>query len=275
MIGDRPAAEREERRANVRTIIVEREGGVVTVTLSRPETKNAFTREMWFELHDAIVEIEANPADRAVVLTGADGNFSSGADIGGFVDGEHPLALMTQVNAVARAVHRLTKPSIAKVDGVAIGAGMNLALGCDLVIASDRARFSQIFTRRALSVDFGGSWLLTRRVGLHTAKQLCLLGDTLTAAEAAELGLVNRVVPAGDLDTATNDWAARLAAGPPIALALTKQLLDDAVDSSFEAALAAEANAQTVNLLGPDVVEAFAAFLEKRPAEFGRRPDGP
>jgi 2-(1,2-epoxy-1,2-dihydrophenyl)acetyl-CoA isomerase len=253
----------------VQTITVCRDRGVATITLNRPETKNAFTREMWVELHEAVTEIESRAADRVVVLTGAGGNFSSGADLNGFAVGEHPLALMTRINAVASAVHRLSKPSIAKVDGVAIGAGMNLALGCDLVVASDRARFSQIFTKRALSVDFGGSWLLTRRIGLHKAKELCLLADMLSAADAAALGLVNRVVAADELDAATAEWATRLAAGPPVAYALTKQLLDDAGDTGFDAALAAEANAQTVNLLGADVLEAFDAFREKRTPNFG------
>ncbi len=143
---------------------------------------------------------------------------------------------MRGVGAVAAALHRLHKPSIAKVSGVAAGAGCNLALGCDLIVASDEARFSEIFARRGLSIDFGGSWLLPRLVGLHKAKELALLADIISAEEAARIGIVNRVVPAGDLDGFVADWAQRLAAGPPIALSLTKTMLNNSFSVSFDQA---------------------------------------
>ncbi len=126
------------------------------------------------------------------------------------------------------ALHRIPQPTIAKVGGVAAGAGCNLALGCDLIVASDDARFSEIFARRGLSLDFGGSWLLPRLIGLHRAKEMALFADIMSAKEAEALGLVNRVVPAGELDAFVDDWAPRLAQGPPVALAQTKRLLNDA-----------------------------------------------
>jgi 2-(1,2-epoxy-1,2-dihydrophenyl)acetyl-CoA isomerase len=136
------------------------------------------------------------------------------------------------------------------------------------VVASDRARFSEIFSKRGLSVDFGGSWLLVQRVGLHVAKELCLLADVLPATRAAEMGLVNRVVPVDELDATVDAWAAQLAAGPPTAMTLTKRLLDQVATMSFEDALDREAHAQTVNLMGSDTTEAFAAFRDKRTPRF-------
>ena len=161
-----------------------------------------------------------------MVLTGAGGAFCSGADLspeGG--DRPHPLAWMRHIADVALELHRLPKPTIAKVGGVAAGAGLNLALGCDLIVASDDARFSEIFTRRGLSIDGGGSWLLPRLVGLHKAKELAFFAEVIDAKEASELGLVNRVVAAAELDGTVDAWARRLADGPPLALSMTK---DDA-----------------------------------------------
>ena len=172
---------------------------------------------------------------------------------------------------LALALHRLPKPTIAKVDGVAVGAGCNLAFGCDLVVASERARFSEIFSRRGLSIDFGGSWLLPRRLGLHKAKELAFFADLIGAVEAAQLGLVNRVVPADDLDDFVAGWAARLAASPPLALSLTKALLDDSSSMSMATAIEREAEAQAVCIGSEDGREALSAFLEKREARFSGR----
>ena len=147
---------------------------------------------------------------------------------------------MRHVGDVALALHRLPQPTIAKVNSVAVGAGCNLALGCDLIVASDEARFSEIFARRGLSIDFGGSWLVPRLIGLHKAKELALFADIISAKEAEAMGLVNRVVPAGQLDAFVADWAHRLAQGPPIALAQTKRLLNDSFDVTLDEALERE-----------------------------------
>ncbi|MEO1059597.1 MAG: enoyl-CoA hydratase-related protein, partial [Actinomycetota bacterium] len=151
---------------------------------------------------------------------------------------------------------------------VAVGAGLNLALMCDLVVADDTARFSEIFARRGLSLDFGGSWILPRRIGLHRAKELALFADIIDAARADQIGLVNRVVPAAELDEFVADWATRLAAGPPIAMAMSKKLLDESFDSTLEEALTAEGLSQTVNFSTEDTAEAIRAFLDKRDPKF-------
>jgi 2-(1,2-epoxy-1,2-dihydrophenyl)acetyl-CoA isomerase len=146
-----------------------------------------------------------------------------------------------------------------------------MALGCDLIVASDEARFSEIFARRGLSIDFGGSWLLPRLVGLHRAKELALLADIISAKEAEAMGLVNRVVPAGELDAFVDDWARRLAAGPPIALAQTKRMLNNSFEVTLEQALEDEGWAQTVNFGTADVTEAMQAFFQKREPKFEGR----
>jgi len=253
------------------TIEVSRNEGVVTITLARPEKKNAINAVMWDELLATFRAIADEPADRVVVITGAGGAFCSGADLSGGGTGNaerHQLASMRHVADVCLALHRLPQPVIAKVGGVAVGAGANLAFGCDLIVASDEARFSEIFARRGLSVDFGGSWVLPRLVGMHRAKELAFFADIISAKEAADLGLVNRVVPAGDLDRFVEDWARRLVAGPPIALAQTKRLLSNAYAVTLEQALEDEGWAQTVNFSTADTAEAMQAFLAKRDPRF-------
>lgn len=248
--------------------------GIVTVTLNRPAKKNAANAEMWNELLETFRAIAATPEDRVMVLTGAGGEFCAGADLtGGGTGGpgRHQLAQMRHVGDVALALHRLAIPTIAKVRGVAVGAGCNMALGCDLIVASDNARFSEIFARRGLSIDFGGSWLLPRIVGMHRAKELALFADIISAAEAERIGLVNRVVPEAEIDEFVDGWAARLAAGPPIALAMTKRMLDNSLQVTMEEALDDEGVAQTVNFGTADTAEAMKAFVEKREPTFEGR----
>ena len=251
------------------TLIVERAEGVVTVTLNRPEKKNAATTAMWRELLATFREISESQDDRVVVLTGAGGAFCSGADLTDPTAGQtHQLPRMRLIDSVAMALHRLPQPTIAKVGGVAAGAGCNMALGCDLVVASDQARFSEIFSQRGLSIDFGGSWLLPRLIGLHKAKELAFFAEVIDAAEAERFGIVNRVVPAAELDDFVQGWAARLAAGPPLALSMTKAMLNNSVAPSIEHALETEGYAQNVNFTSQDTGEAMRAFIEKRPPAF-------
>ena len=250
----------------MKTLLVERDGGVVTVTMNRPEKKNAVSTEMWRELRDTFRDIANRPDDRVMVLTGASGAFCAGGDMGLVV--ENHLSHMRLVADVALQLHRLPKPTIAKVNGVAIGAGCNLALACDLIVASEDARFSEIFAKRGLSVDCGGSWLLPRLIGLHRAKELAFFADILSAKEAQEFGLVNRVVSPAALDEAVAEWAGRLAAGPPLAYSLTKTLLNKSHETSMDQALEDEARCQAVNLATADVAEAVQAFLEKREPRF-------
>ena len=255
------------------TLLVSRQDGVVTVTMNRPAKKNAANDVMWRELLDTFREVAANPDDRVMVLTGAGGEFCSGADLSSRGDQgpTSPLARMRMINDVCLTLQRMPQPTIAKVRGVAVGAGCNMALVCDLVVASTTARFSEIFARRGLSLDFGGSWVLPRRIGLHKAKELALFGDIIDATEAERIGLVNRVVADEKLDAFVDDWATRLAAGPPIALAQTKRMLNNAMNVTLEEALDDEGAAQSVNFATKDTVEAMLAFAEKRDPKFTGR----
>ena len=258
------------------TIIVERDAGVVTVTLNRPERKNAGNGLMWQELYDIFSEAGSRREDRVVVVTGAGGAFCSGADIadprGVSGDPEDPhIVRMRFFGRVMLALHELSKPTIAKIRGIAAGAGMSLALGCDLTVASDNARFSEIFARRGLSVDGGSSWLLPRLIGLHKAKELAYFADILSAEEAASYGLLNRVVPDAELDAFVDDWARRLAEGPPLALGMTKTLLHNAMTVTMAQALEDEARCQTINFYSEDTAEAMRAFAEKREPRFKGR----
>lgn len=256
----------------MQTIDVSRSDGIVTIVMNRPEKKNAINTLMWDELLATFREIGASSTDRVVVLTGAGGAFCSGADLSTVGSDEgprvHQLAFMRHVGNVSLALHRLPQPTIAKVGGVAAGAGANLAFGCDLIVASDEARFSEIFSRRGLSVDAGGTWLLPRLIGLHRAKELAFFADIISAADAQAFGLVNRVVPAAELDAVVGEWAARLAAGAPIALAQTKRMLNNSFAVTMEEALDDEGAAQTVNFGTQDTVEAITAFVEKRDPVF-------
>lgn len=248
---------------------MERADGVVTVTLNRPAMKNAINGVMWLELAEVLRQIDDSADDRCVVITGAGGAFCSGQDLSA-VGGRrrHYLPSMDDVSKVASSLHRLRQPVIAKVTGVAAGAGANLALGCDLIVASPSARFCEIFARRGLSIDFGGSWLLPRLVGMHKAKELALLADMVSADEAMAIGLVNRVVAEDEIDAFVDGWASRLAAGPPIALAQTKRMLSSSFETGFEQALDNEASAQSVNFGTKDTAEAISAFLDKRDPTF-------
>jgi enoyl-CoA hydratase/carnithine racemase len=244
--------------------------GVRTLTLNRPHRKNAITPALWIELRDALNEAGRDRGVRALVITGAGGSFCSGADISE-KDPVHPKYKLQRLTDVALALHELPIPTVAKVTGVAVGAGWNLALGCDLVVATPESTFSQIFSKRGLSIDLGGSWLLPKLVGLQQAKRLALLAETIDAAQAHALNLVTWVVSAGEIDAFVKDLTDRLAAGPPIALAQTKALLNEGADRTLRDALANEARAQAVNFATADAATAYAAFAERREPSFTGR----
>ena len=233
-------------------------GRVRTLTLSNPGKMNAVPPDAWPDLAEAFEDFEAS-SQRALIVTGADGEFCAGADM----DRRHaetPSAAdtaerMRRVNRAALALHRTTKPTIAAVDGVAVGAGMNLAIGCDIVLATPRARFGEVFVKRGLTLDFGGTWLLPRIVGLNRARELALTGRVVGAEEAHELGIVTSLVPEGELTERAGALADELAAGAPLAQTFIKRGLDRSSVMTFEQALAYEEQAQAVLLASEDLVE--------------------
>lgn len=262
------------------TILVERADGVVTITFNRVRSKNAVNGVMWAELIEELNIIQHNGDDRVVVFTGAGGEFCSGADLSVMMASDGPSKArghshfyyaMREVSTAILLVHRLPQPTIAKVRGVAVGVGNNIAFGCDLVVAADTARFSQIFSKRGLSLDGGGSWVLPRRIGLHRAKELAFFADIIDATEADRLGLVNRVLPDGELDAFVDDWCRKLLALPPIAIAQTKRMLNNSMHVTLEEALDDEGTAQSVNFGTKDTAEAISAWMQKRTPTFKGR----
>jgi enoyl-CoA hydratase/carnithine racemase len=256
------------------TIEVTRVDSVVTITLNRPDRKNAINPTMRDELLDAVRSISGSRADRVVVLRGAGGTFCSGADVSGLVVSDerpHWIDNMRHSATMVQGIFDLPQPTIALVEGTAIGAGCNLALTCDLIIATDTAKFSQIFSRRGLSLDYGGSWSLVRRVGLTRAKELAFFGDTLDAAEALAVGLVNRVVATPDVEALLDEWCRKLLETAPIALTQTKQLLNQSFHRSFDEMLRSEGAAQAVNFSTADTAEVLTAFRERRPPTLSGR----
>ena len=181
------------------------------------------------------------------------------------------LAEMRIVGDLIARLQKLPKPTIAAVDGVAVGVGLGLVLACDLVLATDRARFSQIFVKRGLALDGGTSWTLPHQVGLRRAKQMAFFGDQIDAATALEWGLVNEVVAPDELPAITTEWGQRLATGPTIAISLIKKLLDGANEASFDATIEAEARAQHIAFTTKDMREGMTSFLEKRDPVFEGR----
>ncbi|WP_430332542.1 enoyl-CoA hydratase/isomerase family protein [Rhodococcus sp. ACT016] len=258
--------EPEPDRRSVRLI---RDGRVATILLDRPDRRNALDLNGFRLLREAIHEVGSDPEIRVAVIKGAGGTFCSGADLQA-VRGAHPLDRMREINEAASALGECSKPLIAHVDGFAVGAGWNIALLCDVVVATPEARFAQIFAKRGLSIDFGGSWILPRVVGPHQAKRLTMLAETIDADEALRLGAVTWVVERERIDSFVADVAARLAAGPPVALAQSKQLLDRGVTRTLGEALDAEASAVVVNF-GTDATEAVSAFVDKREPVFEGR----
>lgn len=254
------------------------DNGVSRLTLNRPQAMNAITPDLRERLIEKFLEASADPAVRAVVLTGAGRRaFCAGADLRGGpaaadrVAGDVARTIRSGAQRLIAAVLDCEKPVVAAVNGTAAGLGAHLALACDLVLAADTAKFIEVFVRRGLVPDGGGAYLLPRLIGPHRAKELLLLGDDLPAAAAERLGLVNRVVPGEELDSAADALAQRLASGPTRALALTKQLVNASLDSDRATAFAAEAAAQEQNMTTADAQEGLRAFIERRPPDFRGR----
>jgi enoyl-CoA hydratase/carnithine racemase len=258
-----------------KTLLWEQEGQVVTITLNRPEKKNAMNDVMFDEIGGSFAAAGADPDVRCVIVTGAGDAFCSGADLtdtGSAIGSALDLKRrMHKIDEIARAIVTCPKPTIAKVTGIAAGAGCNLALCCDFIVATREARFAELFVKRGLVVDFGGTWALSRLLPLNKAKELAMLGETLSAEEADRLGLINRLCDADEVDAVVKDLAARVCALPPATISLIKENLNRATERSFEETLDAEANTQALMFASEDTREALLAWIEKREPRFTGR----
>jgi 2-(1,2-epoxy-1,2-dihydrophenyl)acetyl-CoA isomerase len=257
------------------TTIVTREDGLVTVTLNRPKRKNAISAGMWQELDAIVSELEIDPKVRAVILTGAEGNFSAGADLSGEesngVTGHGPQLVLHEMRIVSRIISRwkhLPKPTIAAVDGVAVGVALGIALACDLVIATDRARFMEVFVKRGLALDGGTSWTIPQLIGPRRAKQMAFFGNTVDPATALDWGLINEVVAPDELQAKAAEWGRTLAKGPTTAISLMKSQIDASASNTFEEAVEGEARAQHIVYTTKDMMEGITSFLERRDPVF-------
>ena len=254
------------------TLIRAVDGPVTTLTLNRPETKNALTRDLVKTLADTVSLLGESDDVRVIVLTGAGGAFCSGADLKASI--ENPDAMdrvgeaLAEYHRLIKAVVSAPKPVIAKVDGPAVGFGCDLALACDLRVLSDRAYLQEKFVRIGLMPDGGGTLWLTRMIGIGRALELLLTGDPVPAERAYELGLANHVVSVDELDDHTARFAARLAKGPPLAHAAIKRTVRAALASTVDATLALEKKGQLACLKSEDFVEGVNAWMQKRAPTF-------
>jgi 2-(1,2-epoxy-1,2-dihydrophenyl)acetyl-CoA isomerase len=254
----------------VSAVEVTRADAVATVTLNRPDKLNALDRATRWELTEALREVGADPGVRAVVLTGTGRAFCVGQDLAAVEELEHADETVAgSYNPIVTAIAGMAKPVVAAVNGLAVGAGMGLALACDQRLAADTAAFSCAFGKVALVPDTAVSWYLVRELGYARAYSFAATGRAIPAAEAHGLGLLNEIVPADELAEQAHGLAARLAAGPARALALTKRQFRAVSELSFEAALAVEARHQGEAAAHPDHGEGRAAFREKRPPRWG------
>lgn len=260
------------------TVLYAAHGAVALITLNRPQALNSFTRLMHHELWEALNKVEADPAIRAVVITGAGRGFCAGADLGEFdfapgpdlVKRADPGPIIDKAfNPTVRKLQALRVPTIAAVNGVAAGAGASLAMTCDIAVAAHNASFIQAFSRIGLVPDAGGTWFLIKKLGLARAMGAAMLGDKLSAKDAKEWGMIWDVAPEGeDCVAAAMQLAQRLAVLPTKALVATRKLLREAASRSLDNQLDAERDMQSELGKTHDYLEGVTAFLEKRPAQF-------
>ena len=254
---------------------VKKENGILWLTLNRPEQMGALTVEMRNQILAELDDARMNPDVRGIVLGGTGKGFCTGADLSQpRKDVATPWAgqirevMRTGGARMLRALWEIEKPVLASVNGTAAGLGAHLALVCDLVIAAEGVRFIEVFSRRGIALDALGGYILPRVMPLHKAKELVFFGDALTAEEALELGVINKVVPAAELESATREWAERLAKAPSFALGVSKRLLNRGTEVDIEAIMDDEALIQAMVMGSDDAKEGMNAFMEKRPAEF-------
>jgi 2-(1,2-epoxy-1,2-dihydrophenyl)acetyl-CoA isomerase len=252
-------------------ILVKEENKVGTITMNRPQTLNFLDPVMAEEIDRALADFEKDEGIRAIVITGAGRAFSAGGDLK-FMQQDHTAQEFYQrmevITRFIRAMINVPKPIIASVNGAAVGGGCNVALAADLVLASEKAAFAEVFNRIGLIPDCGGIYLLSRRVGLTRAKDLAFTGRTIDAHEAERIGMVNRVFSAEALEEETRKMAEDLAKGPTMALGITKRLFNQSYESDFETLLRLENSNQALLRLTEDHREGVRAFFEKRKPQF-------
>jgi len=258
-----------------KSFLCESNNGVATITLNRPERLNAVTFEVYHELTDFLAKLHDEKEVRVVVITGAGRAFCSGGDVRdiiGELQGQDAEGLLRFTRLTCELIHNmrsLPKPIIASINGTTAGAGACIALASDIRIAAEEAKIAFIFVKVGLAgTDMGATYLLPRVIGLAKATELLMTGDFIEAQEAERIGLYNRVVPRAQLETITQEFAEKLARGPSLGLAKTKEMLNREMHMGFDSALEAEAVAQALCMQTADFKEAHAAFLEKREAKF-------
>jgi 2-(1,2-epoxy-1,2-dihydrophenyl)acetyl-CoA isomerase len=254
------------------TLLYDVSDRIATLTLNRPDAMNATTDEMYQELQGLIPQIAADRDVACVILTGAGRGFCAGADLKARKDDATPLERRARhrwiLKDVLEPLYRLEKPVIAAVNGAAAGAGFNIALACDFIVASEQASFIQAFARVGLVPDLGGLYLLGRVIGINKAKELCFTARKVSAEEARSLGIVNHVVPHDRLLDEARAIATKIAAASPTAIAMTKNLLDKSTNATIDQMLEYESYAQTIAYLTPEYEEGVLAFREKRAPDF-------
>ena len=259
------------------SVVLDRRGGELRITLNRPDSLNAWDKQLGIELLAAVQEAAGDDAVRAVVITGGGRAFSSGADLRSGFDATpegHPdvgSALRERYHPIITGIRRMPKPVLAAVNGPAVGIGCSLALACDLIVARESAYFLLAFINIGLVPDGGSSVLLPERVGFARAAEMAMLGERISARQALEWGLVNSVTPDEGFEAAVDELGARLAAGPTRAYAGVKHQLNEWLFGRMEAQLELEASIQEEAAASGDFREGVQAFLEKRPAAFGGR----
>ena len=257
------------------TILVDKKDKIARITLNRPSALNAINEQMGEELNLALKEVEKDPETRCVIITGAGRAFSAGEDVSGLKEryagdtqpslGDH---LRKKYHPIIMRIRNMEKPIIARINGVAAGSGASIALACDIRIASDEAGLKQAFIGVGLVPDSGSSYFLTRTIGAGRALELIMTGRALGSKEAENLGLVNKTVPASELDNTVDEMAAKLANGPTKALGLSKRVVNQASRLELSDALEYEAMNQEIAGKTRDHLEAVRAFLEKRQPKF-------
>jgi 2-(1,2-epoxy-1,2-dihydrophenyl)acetyl-CoA isomerase len=245
--------------------------GVATVTLNRPEVYNALNDEITYELQDVLKVIAKDSAVRVVVLTGEGKAFCSGQDLKA-ASGDQKRSFMQSLhkryNPIIRSMRSLPKPIIARVNGVAAGAGCSLALACDVIVASEEATFIEVFINIGLVPDSGSSYFLPRLVGMAKAFEMCSMGSRIKAGEAEKIGLINKTVPADQLDLAVKSYTDYFSSAPTKSIGIIKRMLNKSTTATLEDMLEYEAYCQEIAGTSHDFKEGVSAFLEKRKPDF-------